>query len=196
MEGISHIEGVQDHILSALKSMDAVKMGQVSTTWKPLSRARVKQILETRMLKAFCEDWEAYLVLRRFLLDDEVDISVRRLVVSEPHRATILDFKQKLDKRQKLEELEFNTLREKRKIAGLDDIPMWEQHVHQRREQRFIKSQQLVKSRLRLEWQRDKICSLLKFCLPQKNHKLVDQFHKSIHTKAIFKHLLIIQNSL
>lgn len=173
-------------------------MGGVSTKWNPLSKTRVKHILQTHMLKTFSENLDTYMILRRsfLFLEDALDISVRKLIMSEPHRATILDIEKQLVKKQKLEELEFNTLREKRKISGLSDIPLRELRVHQRREQRFIKSQQLIIFRLDLEWQRDKICSLLKFCLPQKNHILVDQFHKSIHAKAIFKHLLIIQNSL
>jgi len=178
--------------------MDILKMGQVSSTWKSLSKSKVKAILKTCILKTFYENWETYNNLRDSIRGGDVDPSVVNLLWSEPHIASIIKFKKKLDKAIQLEELNFAKRLATRSNPPfpLWDIPMWEQHIHLRRVYEFSNSLRLIKFRIHLECSRDKIYSLLKFCLPQKKYILVDRFHKSIHSKTIFRLLLTIQNSL
>jgi len=169
-------------------------MGQVSEAWNPLSKTRVKQILETRILKTFREDFEAYLIQRNNVDEFSIDISVRGLLKTRfSHTETVLKWYRNLHRRKKLAELKWKNSEDERELK-YPGSPCLPQPYHQLL--KFSNSQRFIDSRLHLEAQRTKICSLLKFCLPQKNHILVNKFHKSIHPKTIFEHLLIIQNLL
>lgn len=195
MEAISYIEGVQEHILSALKSKDVIKMGGVSTKWNPLSRARIKEILKTRIFKTFCKDWERYDKYRAILLPHEVDPTVRKLLRTEPHERTIRQILQKLNEAIKIEEFDFNVKNERSKLQGQAEVSRWEQQRHVQRQSVFITSLNLLRLRLNLETQRDKISDLVIFCLPDKPY-LVYKFRNAIHSQRVFDLLVLIQNSL
>ena len=170
-------------------------MGKVSTTWNPLSKARIKEILKTRMLKMFSQDWERYDKYRAILQPHEVDPTVRRLLRTEPHKRTIRQILQNLNEAIKIEDFDFNVKNERSKLQGQAEASRWEIHRHVRRGSAFIKSLDLLRLRLNLETQRDKISDLVIFCLPDKPY-LVYKFRNAIHSQRVFDLLVLIQNSL
>lgn len=169
-------------------------MGGVSTTWNPLSKAQIKKILKTGMLWKLYQDWKSYNKVRRLLQDHEVHYTVHPLLRTEPYGGTIRGISYKLNEVIKIENFDFNVKNERSKLQGRE-VSQREIHRHLQKESVFAKSLNLLRLRLNLETQRDKISDLVIFCLPDKPY-LVHKFRNANHSRRVFDLLVLIQNSL